>query len=258
VLVGGGATGVEMAGTLAELRNVELGSTYRGIDPAQARIVLVEQLDRLLGGFDERLAAYALRALERRKVEVLLGTAVREVFSDHVVLGSGEVIDCGTVVWSAGVRAGDLADRLAVPQTRGGRIEVGRDLRLAERPQVFVIGDVAGVTGDREGEGLLPQLAQPAIQEGRHAAAQILAVEQGSPTEPFSYRDKGIMATIGRRAAVAQFPNGVKLRGTLAWVAWLGLHIVFLLGFRNRLAVLLNWAWRYVWWRRGTRVIAGS
>ncbi|MGO9560757.1 MAG: NAD(P)/FAD-dependent oxidoreductase [Acidimicrobiales bacterium] len=258
MLVGGGPTGVEMAGTLAELRNVELGTTYRGIDPSQARIVLVERLDRLLGGFDERLATYALHALESRHVEVRLGTAVREVFADHVELESGEVINCGIVVWSAGVRAGDFADRLKASQTKGGRIAVGPHLRLAEHPEVFVIGDVAGVASDAAGDALFPQLAQPAIQEGRHAAAQILNVEQGRPTEAFSYKDKGIMATIGRRAAVTELPNGLKLRGTLAWLAWLGLHIVFLLGFRNRFAVLLNWAWRYVWWRRGTRVIAGN
>jgi NADH dehydrogenase len=258
VLVGGGPTGVETAGTLAELRNVELGTTYRGIDPSQARIVLVERLDRLLGGFDERLAAYALHALESRQVEVRLDTAVREVFADHVLFESGEVINCGMVVWSAGVRAGDFADRLKATQTKGGRIAVAPDLRIVEHPQVFVIGDVAGVASDSEGDALFPQLAQPAIQEGRHAARQILNVERGRPTEPFSYKDKGIMATIGRRAAVTQLPNGVKLRGTLAWLAWLSLHIVFLLGFRNRFAVLLNWAWRYLWWRRGTRVIAGN
>jgi NADH dehydrogenase len=258
VLVGGGPTGVEMAGTLAELRNIELNTTYSAIDPAAARIVLVEQQDRLLAAFVPSLSAYALRALQRRGVEVRLGTAVQEIAADHVLLAGGERIDCGIVVWSAGVRAGPLADRLKAPQVRGGRIEVGMDLRVAEHPEVFVTGDVAGVPAEEGSEQLLPQVAQPAIQEGRHAAEQILRIEQGLSTEPFHYHDKGIMATIGRRAAVAELSNGVKLRGTLAWLAWLGLHIMFLLGVRNRAAVLLNWAWRYVWWKRGTRVIAGT
>ena len=152
--------------------------------------------------------------------------------------------------------AGELADRLKVPQTRGGRIAVGADLRLAEHPEVFVAGDVAAPD---PGDGpLIAQLAQPAIQEGRHAGRQLIALASGRPLEPFVYADKGIMATIGRRAAVAELPNGLKLRGTAAWLAWLALHIVFLLGFRNRVAVLVNWAWRYLWWRRGTRVIAGT
>ncbi|MHB1987205.1 MAG: NAD(P)/FAD-dependent oxidoreductase [Acidimicrobiales bacterium] len=260
VLVGGGPTGVEMAGTLAELRNVELTTTYRAIEQSASRIVLVERLDRLLSGFDDELAAYALRALESRGVEVRLSTAVREVAADRVVLDDGEVVPCGIVVWSAGVRAGDFADRLGMAQHKDGRIEVTSELRLVAHEEVFVIGDIAAVSSlGSDGEPkMLPQLAQPAIQQGRHAGRQILRLEAGEPLEAFSYKDKGIMATIGRRAAVTELPNGLKLRGTLAWLAWLSLHIVFLLGFRNRVAVLVNWAWRYIWWRRGTRVVAGS
>jgi NADH dehydrogenase len=258
VLVGGGATGVEMAGTLAELRNVELDTTYPRISPADAQIILVEQMDRLLGGFDPTLGDYALEALRSRDVEVRLGTAVEAVASDHVVLAGGEKVRCGIVIWSAGVQAGELADRLDAPHARGGRIEVGMDLRVAGRSDVFVIGDVAAVHRAEGVDELLPQLAQPAIQQGRHCAEQIMHLERAEPTTPFSYHDKGIMATIGRRSAVAELPNGIKLDGTLAWLAWLGLHVVFLLGFRNRFAVLLNWAWRYIWWHRGTRVIAGT
>lgn len=256
VLVGGGATGVEMAGTLAELRAAELRSTYREIDPAAARIVLVEQAGRLLAAFGDREAEYALRALRSRGVEVRLDTPVTSVGPDHITLGDGERLPCGMVIWSAGVSAGPLADRLDVAQGRGGRIAVDEHLRVAGRDEVFVVGDVALPHVD-DGDTPLPQLAQPAIQEGRHAGRQILAMEAGAELTAFSYKDKGIMATIGRRAAVAQLSNGLRLRGTLAWGAWLGLHIVFLLGFRNRVAVLLNWAWRYVWWRRGNQVIAG-
>lgn len=255
VIIGGGATGVEMAGTLAELRGMDLHRSYPGIDPSEARIVLVEMQDRLLTSFGTRESEYALGALASRGVEVRLRTEVKAVGADHVVLGDGEVLACGMVIWSAGVSAGPLASRLGVPQGRGGRIVVGSDLRLEAHPEVFVAGDVAAPC--LGGDDLVPQLAQPAIQEGRHVGRQILRLEAGLATEPFSYRDKGIMATIGRRAAVAEFPNGLKLRGTLAWLAWLGLHVMFLVGFRNRFAVLLNWAWRYLWWRRGPRVIPG-
>lgn len=256
VLVGGGATGVEMAGTLAELRGMELSTTYKTIAPEDASIVLVEQLERPLGSFDERLSEYALRALHSRGVEVRLGRSVRQITADRVLLDNGDEIRCGTVVWSAGVRAGDFADRLAVPQSKGGRIEVTPELHLVDHNEVFVVGDVSAAVADPATGELLPQLAQPAIQEGRHAADQIIRAERGLERRAFSYKDKGTMATIGRRAAVAELSNGIKLRGTLAWLAWLGLHVVTLLGFRNRFSVLLNWAWRYLWWRRGTRVIA--
>ncbi|MGH9296467.1 MAG: NAD(P)/FAD-dependent oxidoreductase [Acidimicrobiales bacterium] len=257
VLVGGGATGVEMAGTVAELRSAQLKTTYREIEPKDARIVLVEQRDRLLGGFDARLAHYAMKVLVSRGVEVRLGVAVAEVAEGRVILEGGEVIECGLVVWSAGVSAGELAGNISAPKTRGGRIAVDADLRLREHGEVFVIGDVAGAS-DGTADGLLPQLAQPAIQEGEHAARQLLELESGRPTKPFSYHDKGVMATIGRKAAVAELPNGLRLRGTLAWLAWLALHLVFLLGFRNRIAVILNWTWRYLWWRKSPRVIAGG
>jgi NADH dehydrogenase len=258
VLVGGGPTGVEMAGTLAELRSLDLAMTYPGIRPDEARIVLVERQDHLLDGFQAKSASYALRALRRRGVEVRLSSAVMEVGPDHVVLEDGEKIACGTVVWSAGVTTGRLAERLDVAKVQGGRLEVTPALQLTGHPEVFVAGDVAGARREQGSSALVPQLAQPALQEGRHAARQLLRLRRGLPLEPFRYRDKGIMATIGRRAAVAELPGGLRLSGTPAWLAWLGLHLVFLLGFRNRVAVLLNWAWRYVWWRRGTRVIAGT
>jgi NADH dehydrogenase len=255
VVVGGGPTGVEMAGTLAELRGVALATSYPDLDPSLARVVLVEQQDRLLAGFDERLSEYTRLSLTQRGVDVRLGEAVASVADDEVVLGTGEAIHCGLVLWGAGVMAGGLAQVLELGKTRGGRIEVGPDLRVPQRPEIFVVGDVAGTPYE---QGLLPQLAQPAIQTGTHAGLQIRRLIAGEQPEPFRYKDKGIMATIGRRSAVAELPGGIHLRGTLAWVAWLALHIVTLIGFRNRVSVLLNWAWRYVSWKRGPKVIVGG
>jgi NADH dehydrogenase len=220
-----------------------------------ARVVLIERLDRLLAGFDDRLSRYAALSLARRGVEVRLGESVAEVAEDKVVLGSGEVIACGLVIWAAGVATNELAHALDLPRSRGGRIVVGADLRVPARPEIFVVGDAAGTPF---GDGLLPQLAQPAIQTGRHAGQHIRDIVEGRETRAFRYKDKGIMATIGRRSAVAQLPFRIRLRGTLAWLAWLALHIYSLIGFRNRLSVLLNWSWRYVSWRRGPKVIVGG
>jgi NADH dehydrogenase len=255
VVVGGGATGVEMAGALAELRAMALKTTYRELDPAAERVVLVERLDRLLAAFDVRLSRYASASLRGRGVEVRLNESVAEIGDDKVVLESGEIIPCGLVVWAAGVATAELAHSIDLPRSRGGRIEVGADLRVASRPEVFVAGDVAATP---HGDDLLAQLAQPAIQTGKHAGLQVCRLVEGLETEAFRYKDKGTMATIGRRSAVAELPGGIRLRGTLAWIAWLGLHVLTLIGFRNRLSVLLNWSWRYVAWRRGPRVIVGG
>ena len=259
VIVGGGPTGVEMAGALAELRQMEFATHYTEIDPSQSRIVLLEAQDRLLGAFHPKLGSYALGELRRRGVEVRCGESVNEVQAGRAVLASGDTIDCGLVVWAAGVGPCQLTDTIDVPKVRG-RIEVGPDLRVSGFDDVFAVGDMAAGTADGGAgpDGVLPQLAQPAIQEGRHAGEQIRRLIAGEPTVAFRYRDKGTMATIGRRAAVAQLPLGIRLRGTPAWLVWLGLHIVFLVGVRNRTSVLLNWAWRYVSWGRGPRVIAGG
>jgi NADH dehydrogenase len=283
-VVGGGATGVEMAGALAELQSLALATTYQELDPALARVILIEQRERLLGAFDERLAAYALRQLAHRGVEVHLGVEVLEVGPEHIVLASPATgateLPCGLVVWAAGVAAGKLASCLDLPMTRGGRIVVDEMLHVPDHPEVFVVGDVAAALdlGPNSGAGgsaaspetsasLLPQLAQPAIQAGEHAGLQILRLLADLPLEPFTYLDKGTMATIGRRAAIAELPlwrsrsravPTVRLQGTLAWLAWLALHIMTLLGRRNRASVLINWSWRYVSWRRGPRVIIGG
>jgi NADH dehydrogenase len=256
VVVGGGPTGVEMAGALADLRQMELNTQYRELDPALSRLVLVEQQDRLLGAFHPKLSAYARRVLERRGVEVRCPESVQEVRPDHVTLGSGEVVACKLVIWAAGVGPSALSEALSLPKARG-RVEVEDDLRVKGLADVFAIGDMAAARQGGE-ERALPQLAQPAIQEGRLVGDQIRRLLAGEATAPFRYKDKGIMATIGRRAAVAQLRGGIRLRGTPAWLAWLGLHIVLLTGVRNRTSVLLNWAWRYLSWRKGPRLIAGG
>jgi len=182
---------------------------------------------------------------------------VKEVQSDRVVLGSGEVIASRLVIWAAGVGPCPLTQALEIPQVRG-RVEVADDLRVKGLENVFAIGDMAAARWLGWRRTYLPQLAQPAIQGGRLVGKQICRLPAGEETVPFEYRNKGIMATIGRRAAVAELSRGLRLRGTTAWLAWLGLHIVFLVGVRNRTSVLLNWAWRYVAWRRGPKVIAGG
>jgi NADH dehydrogenase len=256
VVVGGGPTGVEMAGALADMRQMEFSTRYGELDSSLSRIVLVEQQDRLLGAFHPKLGAYARRVLERRGVEIRSGESVQEVQSDRAVLGSGEIVPCRLVIWAAGVGPCALTEALELPKVRG-RLEVENDLRVKGLDDVFAIGDMAAARSGDETR-LLPQLAQPAIQEGRLVGEQIRRLLAGEETIPFEYRNKGIMATIGRRAAVAELRSGLRLRGTPAWLAWLGLHIVFLVGVRNRTSVLLNWAWRYVSWRRGPKVIAGG
>lgn len=255
-VVGGGATGVEMAGALAELLDLELGRDYPLLTPGRARVVLVEARTELLEPFAPRLRRYAARELRARGVDLRLGDSVVAVGPDRIVLGGGDVVPCALVVWAAGVTAGELAESLRLEQGPNGRLIVRPELNLAEHPEVFVAGDVAAL---RAPDGSwTPQLAQPAIQSGAHAARQILRHASGQPLEQFRYADKGSMATIGRRAAVAQLPWGLQLTGTPAWLAWLGLHLVTLLGARNRFSVLLNWSWRYLSWRRGPRVIVGG
>ena len=254
VIAGGGPTGVELAGALAELVDDVLRRDHPRMDLRRVRIVLVEMADRLLGGFHDRSGAYALRALRRRGVEVRLGTALTRAEPDHVVLDDGTRIPTRTLVWVAGVAAAPLAEQLDAPRTRGGRVEVTPTLQLAGDPDVFVIGDVAGAT-DADG-ALLPQLAPVALQQGRYVADRIVADLDGVADErPFRYVDKGTMATIGRHDAVAELPFRIRLEGPLAWLAWLALHLLFLVGFRNRVAVLLSWVWNYVTYDRAARLI---
>jgi NADH dehydrogenase len=255
VVVGGGATGVEMAGASAELCDRALRTDYTSIPRSLVRVILVEQRSKVLEVFDEALSEYALEELRRRKVEVMLGSTVDEITPDKVHLKGGVEIPYGILIWAAGVGAPPLASTLGLPQGRGGRIVVNPDLRVADHENIFAVGDIAAATS---GDELVPQLAQPALQEGRHAGLQIINLAQDLPTSAFSYKDRGIMATIGRRAAVAQLKGGIDLTGWLAWMAWLVLHLITLLGVRNKLSVLINWLWHYVSWGKGPRVILGG
>ncbi|MGH9214538.1 MAG: NAD(P)/FAD-dependent oxidoreductase [Acidimicrobiales bacterium] len=254
VVVGGGPTGVEMAGALAELVAVVFRRDFPRLDVDRARIVLLEARDTLLPPFRPASQRHALKTLRARQVEVRLDDSVAEVGERDVRLSDGELVQAHTVVWAAGVRANPLAEVLGLATTRGGRIVVGDDLTVPDRPGVWAVGDVAAATARRGGD-TLPQLAPVAMQSGAHVARQIGRQLSGRPTRPFRFHDKGTMATIGRRAAVAELPGGITLRGTLAWLAWLGLHIFYLAGLRNRASVMLNWAWGYLTWDRGPRLI---
>jgi NADH dehydrogenase len=260
VVVGGGPTGVEVAGALVELIDKVLDRDFRGsrFDVRRAHVVLVEMTDDLLPPFHSASRRHARSTLARRGVEIRTGTTVAAVEATRVHLGDGTELPAHTLVWAAGVRAGDVAGALGVPTGPGGRISVGPDLRIPDHPGTFAIGDIAAID---DGHGrLLPGVAQVAIQSGHHVARLIEreVLDDGDPTEPFAYRDKGSMATIGRRSAVAELGHGLRLTGTPAWLAWLGLHLVYLMGFRNRISVFVNWAWNYLTWDRGARLILGS
>ena len=252
-VVGGGATGVELAGALAELRSTALDAAFPEVDLASVHIRLVEQADSLLLPFEPGLREYARHQLEARGVEVRLNTAIQEVRSDRVILADGEDLPSDVTVWAAGVSApAEVAD-WQLPQGRGGRILTGPDLRVLGQDRIFALGDIALIEDQP-----LPQLAQPALQAGRHAARQIRRLAAGEPALAFQYHDKGIMATIGRRSAVVELPRRIRIRGTLAWLAWLALHLLALLGNRNRLSAVLNLSWRYLTWGHGGGIIVGD
>jgi NADH dehydrogenase len=253
VIVGGGPTGVELAGGIRELYDKVLARDFPELDMRHASITLVEATDRVLGTFAPKLSASAAKELRKRNITLELGTGVARVIPDGVELADGRTVRGGTVIWAAGVRANPLAGELGFELGRGGRVVVEPDLRVAGHPDVFVIGDVAAPVSD-DGT-VLPQVAQVAIQQGRHVGRQIERVLRGEPTEAFRYKDKGSMATIGRNAAVAQLPGGVTLTGPIGWIAWLGLHLLYLIGFRNRANVLVNWAWNYLTYDRGARLL---
>jgi NADH dehydrogenase len=251
VVVGGGPTGVEMAGAIAEIARQSLAGDFRHIDPRDARIVLVEAGPRLLATFPESLGKRALRDLNRLGVEVRLGQPVTAIAPDSVTTG-GEVISCGTTIWAAGVRSSSLGRSLGAELDRAGRVRVNPDLSLPGHPEVFVIGDMATLSDARG--NLLPGVAQVAMQEGAWAATNILRETKGEPTLPFHYRDLGNLATIGRNAAVADI-RGLRLSGFPAWLIWAGVHIMNLVGFRNRILVGLQWLWSYLTFQRGARLI---
>lgn len=257
VVCGGGPTGVELAGATMELFTKVLAKDFPTLDVHAVRVVLVEAAPRLLGAFGAKSSERARRTLTRRGVEVRVGVGVAKIVEGEVHLSDGTVIPAGTIAWTAGVRANPLAETMGVELTKGARVVVNEDLSVPGHPEVFVVGDIAATPAGADG-GVLPQVATPAIQGGRHVARQIARRLEGATTEPFRYHDKGSMATIGRSDAVAEFPNGWRLQGFAGWLAWLGLHLVELMGFRNRARVLVNWAWNYLTFDRGSRIVADS
>ena len=254
VISGGGPTGVEMAGGIAELYSMVLRGDFPELPVADARIVLVEPQERVLAPFHPDSSEHAAEQLRKMGVDVRTGVGIASVDPDGVRLSDGERIDANTVVWAAGVRAHPLASHLGVELARGGRVPVEPDLSVTGLPDVFAIGDIAAAT-DASGAPL-PQVAQPAIQGGAHVARQIRRRLTGEPTEPFRYVDKGSMATIGRHSAVTELANGRRFDGFVGWLAWLGLHLVYLMGFRNRISVFVNWCWNYLTYDRANRLLS--
>lgn len=253
VVVGGGPTGVEMAGALVELFDRVLDADFPEVDVGDVEVVLVEMAESVLPPYDSTGRDYALRTLRERGVEVRLGEAVERATERAVYLQNGEVLPTQTLIWAAGVQANPLADAIPSPQTGGGRVVVDDHLRLPGHESTYVIGDIAAAT-DAEGD-LLPQLAPVAMQQGGYVAQQIRGRLRGEPTNPFAYDDTGMMATIGRNAAVVETPGGFQVTGFVAWMMWTVLHIWELIGFRNRLSVMLDWIYSYFTHDRSARLI---
>lgn len=254
-VIGGGPTGVELAGALAEIARVTLTRDFRVIDPRKAQILLIEAGPRLLPAFPEDLGRSATTKLERLGVEVRTGVPVTSVDRGGIEL-AGERINAATVLWAAGVRATPLLESLGAPLDRGGRVRVEPDLTVPGRPEIQVIGDAAAVPwlGGPAPGMTVPGMAPGAMQMGRHAARNIVRWTRGEPSLPFAYRDKGQLATIGRSSAVAQLGR-LHFAGLPAWWLWVWVHVFYLIGFHNRLVVLFEWAWLYCTRQRGARVI---
>ena len=265
VICGGGPTGVEMAGGLSELYRRVLANDFPELDVHDATITLVEMADRVLTPFSEESSATAQRTLEDMGVTLRLGVGIERIEADVVALADGTTIPFATCVWAAGVRAHPIAGSLGVELERGGRLPVDEHLRVVGCDDVYAVGDIAAARG-RDGTSL-PQVAQPAIQGGHHVAHAIEHrlrghTGSGSPPHapsrtppPFRYVDKGSMATIGRHNAVTELANGWRLSGFLGWISWLGLHLVYLMGFRNRISVFISWCWNYLTFDRASRLL---
>ncbi len=253
-VVGAGPTGVEMAGAIAELARFTLPNEFRKFDPSKAHVVLVEAGPRILPTFHPSLSAKAMKHLRDLGVEIRLNSAVSHVAEDHIIVG-GEKLSTRTVVWAAGNNASPLGKMLGTEVDRMGRVLVNQDLSVIGNPDIFVIGDLAHFKG-KDGNPL-PGVSPVAIQQGKHVARNLRRWSQGLPPLPFHYFDKGSMATIGRHAAVADL-RGLRFGGLLAWLGWLFVHLIFLVGFRNRLAVLMHWAYAYFTRRKAGRLIHGG
>jgi NADH dehydrogenase len=254
VVVGGGPTGVELAGALAEISRHALANDFRAIDPESARIILVEGSPGVLPAYPEPLSDFSRRALERLGVSVWTGSLVTGVEAGKVHIG-GDTVEAGTILWAAGVAASPLGATIGVPVDGVGRVLVNEDLSVPGHREVYVVGDLAAFR--TAGGQLLPGVAQVAMQQAAHAAANIARSVAGEPTRPFVYRNLGNMATIGRNSAVGDFPR-FQLKGYVAWLMWLFVHIFQLIGFRNRLSVMTQWAFSYMTYQRSVRLITGN
>jgi NADH dehydrogenase len=254
VIIGGGPTGVELAGTLTEIARKTMVRDFRNIRPESARILLIEGKDRVLPVYPPDLSEKARKQLVELGVDVIVSAIVTDV-TDHDVKIGDRVIPTRTVLWGAGVQASPLARSLGVPLDRAGRVLVEPDLTIPGHSDVFVIGDLAAA--QQHDGSFVPGVAPAAIQEGQHTALNLERAVEGQPLRAFKYRDKGSLATIGRAAAVADFGR-VRFGGFLAWMAWLVIHIFFLIGFRNRFLVITQWAWAYLTYQRGARLITGK
>ena len=252
VVVGAGPTGVELSGSLCEIARHALARDFRHFDPAQARVILLEGSDRVLPPYTPLLSEKARRQLTSLGVDVRTGQRVTSIDAEGVAVGS-ERIATRTVLWAAGVAGSGFGRSLGVPLDRAGRVPVRPDLSIADHPNIFVVGDLACVLSDG---APVPAVAPAAMQEARHAARNVIRAARGEPTRPFRYKDKGSLATIGRSAAVADL-GWIKLSGPVAWVAWLLLHLLFLVGFRNRAIVVFQWAWSFISYDRAARLITG-
>jgi NADH dehydrogenase len=253
IVIGGGPTGVEMAGALAELAHAIAASDFRNIPKSAPRVILLQGNDRVLPMFAHSLSAKAKAALERKGVEVRLDRIAREITTEGVRLDDG-LIGAANVIWAAGVKPAAIGKALGTPLDKEGRVVIGPDLSLPGHPEVFVIGDQAHFDGPN---GPLPGLAPVAMQQGVHAAENILRELAKKPRKPFRYIDKGTMAVIGRNFAVTDF-HGLRIGGWFAWLMWLFVHIMYLVGHRNRLVVGINWAWSYLTFSRGARLITSK
>lgn len=251
VVIGGGPTGVELGGAIAEIARQVLVEDFRAIDPSDARVILVEAGPRVLAAYDEELSAKAEQSLRSLGCWVWINKMVTDIGADYVQLGEQRLDSC-TVLWAAGVQASRLGKMLDPDADRAGRVHVAEDLSLPGRPEVSVCGDLSLFAYGRDRP--VPGVAPAAMQQGQHAAKNILRALEDRPPQPFRYNDKGMLATIGRAAAVAQIGK-LRLSGLIAWLAWLFIHVLFLIGFRNRAAVIFNWAWAYVKSRRAARLI---
>jgi NADH:ubiquinone reductase (H+-translocating) len=252
-VIGGGPTGVELAGTLAEIARHTLAHDFRRIDSRKARVLLIEAGPRVLSTFSEKLSAKARAQLEKLGVEVHVGAPVTDLGGGFLKFGD-KTIAARTILWAAGVAASPLGKQLDAELDRAGRVRVAADLSVPAHPEIFVAGDLASI--DQSGKPV-PGVAPAAKQMGACAARNLLARIAGRATKPFHYTDLGSLATIGRHSAIAQFPK-IAVSGAIAWWLWLVLHVYFLIGFRSRLIVLINWAWAYFTYGRGARIIVGT